>query len=153
MKQDNNPDKNIALGRSLARLFAVQSVYSNSLLSSEDDIDSNIGSYLSSVCSDTMKGAEKINTDNTLLKRIIEGVKQENDSIEEIITANLKKDWTIKKMGELLSSILRCAIYELKFEDKAPSKVIINEYTNIAASFFGESETGFVNATLQKVGN
>ena len=40
------------------------------------------------------------------------------------------------------------SIIEFSSNKKVPAKVIINEYTNIASSFFSNSEVNFVNGIL-----
>ena len=50
-----------------------------------------------------------------------------------------------------LRAILRAAVYELLFTPDTPFKVVINEYINIAQSFYSEKEPEFLNAILDKV--
>ena len=56
-------------------------------------------------------------------------------------------------MDHTLTNILRCAYVEFNGFSKIPPKVIINEYTNIAASFFNKTEVNFINGVLDKVSN
>jgi len=51
----------------------------------------------------------------------------------------------------ITKQILRVAIFEIKYFDKIPTKVIINEYTDIASSFDGESKVQFVNSILENI--
>jgi transcription termination factor NusB len=54
-------------------------------------------------------------------------------------------------MNTVLTSILACAIFELKYESRLKPAVIINEYVTLTGRFFGEQEIGFVNGFLDKL--
>lgn len=50
-------------------------------------------------------------------------------------------------------NVLRVAIYELTASERAPSRVIINEATDLASMFGSESSARFVNGVLGSVLN
>ena len=47
-----------------------------------------------------------------------------------------------------MRAILRAALYELKGRADVPARVVITEYVDIAAAFFGPEESGMINAVL-----
>jgi N utilization substance protein B len=47
--------------------------------------------------------------------------------------------------------ILRLAAFEIKFLLDVPTKVVIDEYVGIAASFFDETKVTFVNAVIDGI--
>jgi len=53
-------------------------------------------------------------------------------------------------MGKIELTILRLAIYEIKFDEDVPAGVAINEAVEIAKKFGQEESAGFVNGVLAK---
>ena len=84
---------------------------------------------------------------------LVNGVFNKKSKIDSILSGFLNDDWSIERMDHTLINILRCAYFEFKGFSKIPPKVIINEYTNIAASFFNKTEVSFINGVLDKVSN
>ncbi|MFV9875293.1 MAG: transcription antitermination factor NusB [Rickettsiales endosymbiont of Dermacentor nuttalli] len=82
-----------------------------------------------------------------LMTETIKKCKLLDEIIEQYLTENRRLD----QLSLVLKSILRVAIYELKFISDMPRKVIINEYTNIAHSFYEDIEAGFINGILDKI--
>ena len=84
---------------------------------------------------------------------LVNVVFNKKNKIDSILSDFLNQDWTIERMDYTLLNILRCAYVEFKSFSTIPPKVIINEYTNIAASFFNKTEVNFINGVLDKVSN
>ena len=84
---------------------------------------------------------------------LVNEVFNKKSKIDSILSGFLNDDWSIERMDHTLINILRCAYIEFKVSSKIPPKVIINEYTNIAASFFNRTEVNFINGVLDKVSN
>lgn len=59
--------------------------------------------------------------------------------------------WKTTRMGKVDLTIIRLAIYELKYEDAIPDKVAINEAVNLAKEYGTDSSGSFVNGILAKV--
>ncbi len=76
----------------------------------------------------------------------------ETENIDKEISQSAPK-WPIKKINKIDLSILRLAIYELKYDRKVPAKVAINEAVELAKEFGGENSPGFVNGVLGDVYN
>lgn len=83
---------------------------------------------------------------NELVKFTHENLKE----IDEIIEIHLTNEWNLKNLPKLLFAMLRVAVCELKYFPETPSKVIINEYTDIASDMLDSGEVGFVNSVLDK---
>lgn len=60
------------------------------------------------------------------------------------------KGWTTERMGKVDLTILRLAVYEIKFDDDVPTGVAINEAVELAKKFGQEESAGFVNGVLAK---
>ena len=59
--------------------------------------------------------------------------------------------WPIDKINRVDLSILRLAIWELKYIKNTPNKVIIDEAVEIAKEYGNESSSSFVNAVLGSI--
>lgn len=59
--------------------------------------------------------------------------------------------WQLKRLSKVDLTIMRVAIYEIKFDDDIPTKVAINEAVEIAKIFGGDSSGSFVNGILAKL--
>ena len=59
--------------------------------------------------------------------------------------------WTIDRIAKVDLTILRLAVYEMKYDDSVPESVAINEAVELAKKFGQEESGGFVNAVLGKV--
>jgi len=69
---------------------------------------------------------------------------------DEIIVASTIK-WEISRLSFVDKSILRLAVYQLKFCPDVPPKVVINEAIELAKKFSTAQSPGFVNGVLDAV--
>lgn len=63
----------------------------------------------------------------------------------------IAKGWTTKRMGKVELTILRLALFEIKYDDDVPEKVAINEAVELAKKFGGDDSPSFVNGILAKM--
>lgn len=82
------------------------------------------------------------------IQAVVNGVDEKQSELDEIIGANLKKGWTIHRISKVSLSILRLALYEIKYVDDVPEKVAINEAVELAKTYGGEEDSKFVNGIL-----
>lgn len=61
------------------------------------------------------------------------------------------RGWKISRMGKVELTILRLAVYEMKFDEDIPEKVAINEAVELARKFGGDDAPAFVNGVLAKL--
>ena len=60
--------------------------------------------------------------------------------------------WKTRRMGKVELTILRLALFEMKYDDSIPEKVAINEAVELAKDFGGEDESHrFVNGILGRI--
>ena len=86
-----------------------------------------------------------------LFETILSGVSKKIKNIDKQISKLIKDDWKIDRIEPVVLSILRSGIFELQQNEDSFRKIIINEYINIAHSFFNGKEPAFINAILDKV--
>lgn len=74
-------------------------------------------------------------------------MKDEIDSLLERVS----EGWKVKRMSKVDLSIMRLAVYEMKYDDEIPVGVAINEAVEIAKKFGQDNSPSFVNGILAKV--
>ncbi len=85
------------------------------------------------------------------LTQLVEGTLRHQDEIDEIITAYLEK-WTIDRLAHVDRSLLRLAVYELKYGgDEVPANVVLDEAIEIAKIYGDDQSSRFVNGVLSKI--
>ena len=61
------------------------------------------------------------------------------------------ESWGIRRMGKVDLTIIRLAVYEIKYDDTIPVSVAINEAVEIAKRFGQDESPSFVNGVLAKM--
>ena len=88
--------------------------------------------------------------DKEYIKRKYAAVLEKTEEIDELINANAK-GWKTTRMNKVDLSILRLAVYEMKFDEDIPEKVAINEAVELAKKYGGDESPAFVNGVLAHV--
>lgn len=83
-------------------------------------------------------------------KELAEGVYSNLDTIDESISAHLKKGWTLKRISKPSLAIMRLAVYEMKFVNNIPDGVAINEAVELAKKYTVD-DSKFINGVLGAV--
>jgi N utilization substance protein B len=60
----------------------------------------------------------------------------------------LARGWSLERIAPLELSIMRIALYELRYRDDVPDEVAIDEAVNLAKGYCGAEAPGFVNGIL-----
>lgn len=79
------------------------------------------------------------------------GVENNLEEIDKIISDHLSAKWKLNRISKVSLSILRLAVYEMKFVEDIPTNVTINEAVELSKKFSGEEEYKFVNGILGAV--
>ncbi|MBT4109328.1 MAG: transcription antitermination factor NusB [Alphaproteobacteria bacterium] len=150
---------NISSNKSLSRLAAVQTLFQFDFnkkmkleeLNSINDMDvSEIYQTIENINSN-MEEFKNLKIDKNWFLILVNDVFNNRSIIDASLSNFLESDWSLERMDPTITNILRCAYIEFKNYSYIPSKVVINEYTNIASSFFNKPEVNFVNGVLDKV--
>lgn len=83
-------------------------------------------------------------------RQMIEDCISKLDKIDEKLKSVIV-GWNFERMGKVERAILRLGYYEIKYVDKVPNAVAINEAVNLAKKFASNESSGFINAILAKV--
>ena len=94
---------------------------------------------------------ENLEVDNEFVKDLVYGVITSYDELGELANKYLK-NWTIDRLDMTGASILRIALYEIKYMD-TPDVVVINEAVELAKKYSDDEVKNMINAVLDKVIN
>ena len=133
--------------KTASRICSIQVLYSFFILN--NDIDLLIKNYVENYLSAVLEELNLKNLDYQLFETIIKGVHSNIFKIDEIISKNLSKSWSIDRLSQTEKTILRLATYELLFEKKFKKLTIMNEYISIFEVFGGN--TDFANGILDNI--
>ncbi|MDB5438697.1 MAG: antitermination protein NusB [Caulobacteraceae bacterium] len=89
--------------------------------------------------------------DETFFADLVRGVVADQAAVDKAIKARLAEGWRLERLDATLRAILRAGAFELISRPDVPTEVAIDEYVEIAKSFFDGTETGFVNGALDKI--
>lgn len=86
-----------------------------------------------------------------LFSRIVRAAATGQDRIDALIAAFLPADWPMSRIDPVLRALLRAGGAELAMTDGPPTRVVINEYLDVAHGFFTGDEPGLANAVLDRL--
>lgn len=88
--------------------------------------------------------------DKEYIQNKYEAVISRIDDIDMILNENAA-GWKTARMNKVDLTILRLAVYEMKWDENVPVGVAINEAVELAKRFGGERSSSFVNGVLGKL--
>ena len=128
--------------RSAIRELAFQLIYSLEI-QKEEKLEDQIELYIE--CNEVEENEAK-----EYIKDAVIGINENIKEIQELIEKNLKADWQLDRISKIDLSLLKLAIYEIKYK-KIPYKVAINECLELSKKYGEESSKNFVNGILASV--
>lgn len=84
------------------------------------------------------------------VRKKLEAIIAEEGSIDMILS-EAASGWRLNRMGKAELTILRIAVYEIRYDEEVPDKVAINEAVELAKKYGNDASSGFVNGVLAKV--
>lgn len=75
------------------------------------------------------------------------------DHLEEIdaIIDNSAQNWKTSRMAKVELTLIRLAVYEIRFEEDIPTGVAINEAVELAKAYGEDNSASFVNGVLARI--
>ena len=70
--------------------------------------------------------------------------------IDEMINS-VSEGWKTRRMAKVDLTLLRLAVYEMKYDEDSPVKVAINEAVELAKQYGTDDSPAFVNGVLAKL--
>lgn len=86
-------------------------------------------------------------TESDYCSNSIFGVFRNIEAIDGLLSANLK-DWTLDRISRVALSVLRLAVYEIKYMNDIPVGASINEAVELTKKFSTKEDASFVNGVL-----
>lgn len=86
----------------------------------------------------------------TYINETTKGINEHIEKITSLIEKNLKAGWELQRVSKIDLSLLKLAIYEIKYSD-IPYKVAINEVVELAKKYGEETSKNFINGILAVV--
>ncbi len=136
----------MASNRHLGRIVALQTLYEldfrvevqDKNLSQSEVLQRNIDRY------------SEVVEDKSFIVEIVEGVIEHKEELDGIIQP-VAPDWPLDQIARIDRSVLRMGVYELKYNQSVPKKVVINECVELAKSFGADNSSKFINGVLGTV--
>lgn len=132
----------LGMRRTEIRELAFKLIYSLEI-QKIDNLDEQIELYLESNEVTDKKAIEYI-------KDCIVGIEKNKEDINKTIQDSLTEEWKIERISKINLSLLKLAIYEIKYKD-IPFKVEINEVVELAKTYGEDTSSKFINGALAKV--
>ncbi len=132
--------------RSATRLAAVQALYQIDVANAPPE--EVLRGFKDRRWCSSDPGLELPDPDNQMLDDLVLGVSDQRSAMDMALNAALAEGHTVERLEILLRAVLRAGAYELKCVTAVPSKVVINEYVDLAHAFFAGKEPALVNAVL-----
>ncbi len=145
--------------KSGARLAAVQATYMiaygqlpvDAVI--EDFVQGKVGRYVieENSYTETEEMLEVSPIDTEYFEDVVRGVHTKKQDIEKSLSLFLNDKWPFDRMNGTLQALLLCAVYELSNTTDVDTKVLIQEYVDLAYAFFNKNEPKMVNALLDQI--
>lgn len=137
--------------RSVARLAAVQALYQMEV--SGTGVEAVVREFSEHrfdrpAVAEEGEGAPLAAADEAFFADLVRGVVAHQRGIDPAIARRLAQGWRLERLDATVRAILRAGAFELAHRPDVPVEVVINEYVDLARSFFEGPEPGFVNAAL-----
>lgn len=86
----------------------------------------------------------------TYIIETLNGISENKEKILELISKNLKQEWSIDRISKTSLALLKLAIYEI-FYVKIEYKIVVNEVVEIAKKYGEDNSASFINGILANI--
>jgi transcription antitermination protein NusB len=135
--------------RSTARLHAVQALYQMDITGA--GLNEILAQFESHWLGREVEGEQYLPAEAAFFRDIVSGVVGVQRDLDPRIDAALEATWPLKRIEVILRSVLRAGAYELSRRTDIPARVVVSEYVDVARAFVDKTETGMVNAVLDRL--
>jgi N utilization substance protein B len=135
--------------RGAARLAAVQALYQMDMTGA--GLNEILAQFESHWLGREVEGEQYLPAEAAFFRDIVSGVVDVQRDLDPRIDAALEATWPLKRIEAILRSVLRAGAYELQRRTDVPARVVVSEYVDVAHAFVDKTETGMVNAVLDRL--
>lgn len=140
--------------RTASRVGAVQALFQSEQAgeSAETVIDQFVRHRLGGlVGGDGYEEGRVPDADVRLFARIVRTASERQDALDRMVADALPADWPFARLDPVLRAVMRAGAAELSMPDGPPSRVVINEYLDVAHGFFDGGEPQMINGLLDRL--
>jgi N utilization substance protein B len=138
--------------RSVARLAAIQALYQMEVSGvGVDAVVREFSEHRFDRDVDGPDGDQLAAADETFFAELVKGVVAHQGAVDQAIVKRLASNWKLERLDATARAALRAGAYELMHRPDVPTEVVIDEYVEIAKSFFEGPESGFINGALDAI--
>ena len=139
--------------RTASRVGAVQALFQaeQGATNPETVIDEFIRHRLGAVDDAGFEDGRVPDADVALFARIVRGATAEQERIDTLIASALPPDWPLDRLDPVLRALLRAGAAELGMADGPPTRVVINEYLDVAHGFLDGDAPKLANGVLDRL--
>lgn len=91
-------------------------------------------------------------SDKLYIERKYNAAAEKIEELDRLINEQVT-GWKTSRMNKVDLTVLRLAVYEIKWDEEVPTGVAINEAVELAKKFGGKESPAFVNGVLAKFAN
>ena len=132
--------------RSVARLAAVQALYQ--METAGAGVEAVIREFSEHRFDRDVEDMTMAGADEPFFADLVRGVVANQRELDSAVARRLAQNWRLERIDATVRAILRAGAYELAHRPDVPTEVVIDEYVELAKSFFEGPEPGFVNGAL-----
>lgn len=136
----------MASNRHLGRIIALQTLYEQEFRFDAGDT----GFTVEEILVRNIARYEAMVDDKSFIEDLVQGIIKNQSELDGII-APLAPERPLADIMRMDRAILRMGVYELKYQNDVPPKVVINEAVELAKAFGGDNSSKFVNGVLGSV--
>ncbi|HEY2750451.1 transcription antitermination factor NusB [Phenylobacterium sp.] len=140
--------------RSVARLAAVQALYQMEVSNAGAEMvirEFTEHRFDRDLPDEAGEDVTLAHADEVFFADLVRGVVAHQKAVDAAIAKRLASGWRLDRLDATARAILRAGAYELSHRADVPTEVVIDEYVELAKSFFEGPEPGFVNGALDAV--
>src|SRR4051812_44891286 len=124
----------MASNRHLGRIIALQTLFEQDFRRASNDISFDLDEVL-----ERNIARYKATVDDTdFIKNVVKGVATREKELDEELQP-VAPEWPIDQIARMDRTLLRMGLYELKYGEGVPPKVVINEAVELAKAFGSEN--------------
>ena len=135
--------------RTVARLAAVQALYQMEIAGA--GVEAVIREFSDHRFDADLEGERLAEADEGFFAEIVRGVVADQQAVDGAVSRRLAEGWRLQRIDATLRAILRAGAFELLRRADIPTEVAIDEYVEVAKSFFEGPEPGVANAVLDAI--
>jgi N utilization substance protein B len=135
--------------RTVARLAAVQALYQMEIGGA--GVEAVIREFSDFRFEADIEDRLLADADEDFFAALVRGAVEHQGEVDQAVAKRLAKGWRLERIDATLRAMFRAGTYELMHRPDVPTEVAIDEYVEIAKSFFDGPEPGFVNGALDGI--